>query len=120
MSISLVARHRCEAERDGLSTSAVRDPSFMDNFKKPSKQIERLAATLILTPFPRRLAHSLRVHVVKCVGEDNVIDPLQRRLKQKRSQVYKLVIFFMNRETEVNLAKVLSQAYFRDRSKVLV
>jgi len=83
--LSLVAKYQCEAERDGLSTSAVRDPSFMDNFKKPSKQIERLAATLILTPFSRRLAHSLRVHVVKCIGEDNVIDPLQRRLKQKRS-----------------------------------
>jgi hypothetical protein len=33
----------------------------------------------------------------KCVGEVNVIDPLPRRLKQKRSQVHKRAIFFMNR-----------------------
>jgi len=37
--------------RDGLSTSAIGDPIFTDNFKKSREQIERLAATLILTPF---------------------------------------------------------------------
>jgi hypothetical protein len=43
--------------RDGLSTRGIGDPGFMDNFKNSSKQIERLAATLILTPVSRRLAH---------------------------------------------------------------
>jgi hypothetical protein len=37
--------------RDGLSTSAIGDPIFTDNFEKSTEQIERLAATLILTPF---------------------------------------------------------------------
>lgn len=49
---------------------------------------------------------------MKCVGEDNVIDPLQRCLKQKRSEVYKRAIFFMNREKEIESAITLSQVDF--------
>jgi len=57
---------------------------------------------------------------VKCVGEDNVIDPLQRWLKQKRSQVHKRAIFFMNREKESDLAIALPQAdFYRSRSLAL-
>jgi hypothetical protein len=59
-------------------------------------------------------------HVVKCVGEDNVIDPLQRWLKQKRSHVHKRAIFFMNRENEIELAIAPPRVDFhRSRSLAL-
>jgi hypothetical protein len=67
---------------------------------------------LILTPFATASCARRRVNVVKCVGEDNVIDPLRRWLKQKRSQVHKRAIFFMNRENEIVSAIALSQADF--------
>jgi hypothetical protein len=81
-------------------------------FKENSEQIERPAATFILTPFATAVARNRRVHVVKCVGEDNVIDLLRRWLKQKRSQVHKRAIFFMNRENEIESAIALLQADF--------
>jgi len=49
-----------------------------------------------------------------------VIDPLQRRLKQKRSDVHKRAIFFMNRENEIVSAIALSEAdFYRSRSLAL-
>jgi hypothetical protein len=53
------------------SQSGFVDSSSRDLLQK----IERLAATLILTPFATAACARLRVEVVKCVGEDNVIDP---------------------------------------------
>ena len=47
-----------------------------------SEQIERLPATLILTPFATAACALSRAFMcLKCVGEDNVIDPLHRWLK---------------------------------------
>jgi hypothetical protein len=106
--------------RDGLSTSATIGAIFRDNFKISSEQIDRFAATLILTPFASAACARQRVRVVKCVGEDNVIDPLQRRLKQKRSEVHKRAIFFMNRQKENDQANSLPRTYFqRSRSLAL-
>jgi hypothetical protein len=77
------------------------------------QEIERQAATLILTPFATASCARRRVDVVKCVGEDNVIDPLYRSLKQKRSQFHKHAILFRNHENEIELAMTLSKADFR-------
>jgi hypothetical protein len=81
--------------------------------KKSSEQIERPAATLTLMPFATAAcAPRARSHVVKCVGEDNVIDLLRRWLKQKRSQVHKRAIFFKNRENEIESTIALLRADF--------
>jgi len=45
-------------------------------FKKSSELIERLTATLILTPFAPATRPARVFYRVKCFGEDNVIDPL--------------------------------------------
>jgi len=106
---------------DGLSTSAIGGPGLMNNFQKSNEQIERLCGHLD----PDAVRHgglraTARFRVAKCVDEDNVIDPLERSLKQKRSRVHKRAIFFMNREKQIYLANALSQADFhRSRSLAL-
>jgi hypothetical protein len=66
--------------------------------KESSEQIERLAATLILTAIRHGGLRAKARSGQKRVGEVNVIDPLQGSLKRNRSHVHKLPIFFMNRE----------------------
>ena len=89
---------------------------FTVNFKKPTEQIER---TLILTPFTTAACAQLARPCLKCVGEVNVIDPLQRRLKQKRSHVLKRVIFFMNREKKFITRSRCGRRIFIDRARWL-
>ncbi|HVB82055.1 MAG TPA: hypothetical protein VNE82_19165 [Candidatus Binataceae bacterium] len=106
---------------DGLSTLTTRNPNLMDaNSKQTVEKVERLAVTLISMPFATAACTRQRVDVVERVGEDTVIDSLQRSLKQKRSHVHKLVIFFMNRENQNNRATASWEPDFhRSRSMAL-
>jgi hypothetical protein len=106
---------------DGLSTSAIGGPGLMNNFQKSNEQIERLCGHLD----PDAVRHgglraTARFRVAKCVDEDNVIDPLERWLKQKRSRFHKRAIFFMNREKARGLATASRHPDFsRSRSLAL-
>lgn len=60
------------------------------------EKIARLAATVILSPSSTTGGARLRVRMVKCVDEANVINPFHRSLKRKCLRSHKLPFFFGN------------------------